>query len=101
MNGGCGCGGANPAGSAGPQAILPLNGVLSPLISGRMPTDRIAPGAQIANVPGLAATPEAQEAAQAQVFSGQTGTAPTTAKKSNTSLWVILGVVAAGLVTVL
>lgn len=97
MNGGCGCGGAAPAGSAGPQAILPLRGVLSPLISASPASLPTGPSIAVTRSPSLAATPEAQSAALAQVFAGQTGAQPAAAKKSNTGTWVVIGAVGAAL----
>lgn len=96
MNAGCGCAGAGIA-NAPAQALLPLNASLSPLTQMRViAAAPVGASVQVAQGGALPATPEAQEAAQAQVFAGQTGGASTpAAKKSSTSTWVVLGALAA------
>lgn len=98
----CGCAGIGTAGAGEPaQALLPLNGVLSPLLRGAIASAPVAGSIQV-SAPSLAATPEAQQAAQAQVFAGQTATRNTPpAKKSSTTQWVLIaGAIGAALFAV-
>ena len=96
MNG-CRCGGANAAiAGAGPQAILPLNGILSPQLAGAVAKAPIGESVQVAGTPSLAATPETQQAAQAEIFAGQTGSATSKpASKTRGKTWLVIAGVAA------
>lgn len=94
MTNGCGCSNAATA-SAGGQAVLPLTGILSPLIAGARATMPVGRSAEVA-APTLAATPEMQEAAQSEVFAGQVAGASTKpAAKTSGMTWVLIAGAAA------
>lgn len=97
MMNGCGCGGTNVAiAGAGPQAVLPLNGILSPQLAGAVAKAPIGESVQIASTPSLAATPETQQSAQEEIFAGQTGsTASKPASKTSGKNWIVIAGVAA------
>ena len=98
MNG-CGCEAGNAAiGSAGPQAVLPLNAILSPQLTGAVAAAPVGRSMQIAHSPSLAATAESQQAAQAEIFQVHGGAVQPRkppSKLTGKTWLVIIGVAAA------